>query len=113
MLKPIWKSKQLGLETKLRLYNSNVLSVLLYSSECWKLTAKLAHKLETFQNRCLRKILGVFWPNTFTNEELPRKTDATSLAKQIKKRRWRWAWTRVPNVTWRTAQDSRTLDRRW
>ena len=60
MLKPIWKSKQLRLETKLRLYNSNVLSVLLYSSECWKLTAKLAHKLETFQNKCLRKILAVF-----------------------------------------------------
>ena len=90
MLKPIWKSKQLRLETKLRLYNSNVISVLLYRSECWKLTAKLAHKLETFQNRCLRKILGVFWPNTITNEELHRETDATSLATQIKKRRWRW-----------------------
>ena len=90
MLKPIWKSKQLRLETKLRLYNSNVLSVLLYGSECWKLIAKLAHKLETFQNKCLQKILGVFWPNTITNEELHRKTDATSLATQIKKRRWRW-----------------------
>ena len=89
-LKPIWKSKQLRLETKLRLYNSIVLSVLLYGSDCWKRTAKLAHKLETFQNRCLRKILGVFWPNTITNEELHRKTDATSLATQIKKRRWRW-----------------------
>ncbi|KAI0228948.1 putative uncharacterized transposon-derived protein F52C9.6 [Lamellibrachia satsuma] len=65
-------------------------SVLLYGSECWKLTAKLAHKLETFQNKCLRKILEVFWPNTITNEELHRKTDATSLATQIKKRRWRW-----------------------
>ena len=51
MLKPIWKSKQLRLETKLRLYNSNVLSVLLYGSECWKLTAKLAHKLETRFNK--------------------------------------------------------------
>ena len=90
MLKHIWKSKQLRLETKQRLYNSNVLSVLLYSSECWKLTAKLAHKLETFQNRCLRNILGVFWPNTITNEELLCKTDATSLATQIKRRRWRW-----------------------
>ncbi|KAI0215988.1 hypothetical protein LSAT2_031965, partial [Lamellibrachia satsuma] len=89
-IRKIWKSKQLRLETKLRLYNSNVLSVLLYGSECWKLTAKLAHNLETFQNKCLRKILGVFWPNTITNEELHRKTDATALATQIKKRRWRW-----------------------
>ena len=75
MLKPNRISKQLRLETKLRLYNSNVLSVLLYDSECCKLTAKLAHKLETFHNRCLRKILGVY----VTNEELLCKTDATSL----------------------------------
>ena len=52
--------------------------------------SKLAYKLETFQTRCLRKILGVVWPNTITNEELHHKTDATSLATQIKKRRWRW-----------------------
>ena len=75
---------------KLIQYNSNVLSVLLYGSECWKLTAKLALKLEAFRNRCLRKILGLFCPNTITNEELHRKTDATSLATQIKRRRWRW-----------------------
>ena len=68
----------------------NVWSKTAYGFECWKLTAKLAHKLETFKNRCLRKILGVFWPNTITNDELLRNTDATSLATQIKKRRWRW-----------------------
>ena len=84
-LKPIWKSKQLRLKTNLSLYNSNVLSVLLCGFECWKLMAKLANKLETFENRCLRKILGVFWPNTITNEELHSKTDATSLATQIER----------------------------
>ena len=36
------------------------------------------------------RILGVFWPNTITNVELLRKTDATSLATQIKRGRWRW-----------------------
>ena len=93
MLKPIWKSKQLKLKTKLRLCNRNVLNVLLYGSECWKLTAKLAHKPVTFQNRCLRKILRVFWPNTITNDELLHITAATSLVTQIKRRRWRWLGT--------------------
>ena len=72
------------------MYSSNILNVLLYGSECWKLTAKLAHKLETFQNRCLWKILSVFWPTTITNEELLHKTDATYLAMQIKRQIWRW-----------------------
>ena len=32
----IWNAKQYNLKTKLRLYNSNVKSILLYGSECWR-----------------------------------------------------------------------------
>ena len=62
MLKNTWKSKQVGTNTKLRIFTSNVLSVLLYSTECWKLTTRIVHKIHTFQNKCLRKILRIFWP---------------------------------------------------
>ena len=34
MLKYIWKAKQLRLKTKLRLFNSHVVSHLLYCSDC-------------------------------------------------------------------------------
>ena len=51
MLKPIWKSKQLRWETNLELYNSNILSVLLFGSEYWKRTAVLAYKLDTFKKQ--------------------------------------------------------------
>jgi hypothetical protein len=37
-LRPIWKSKQYNRKTTIRLYNSNVKSVLLYGSECWRVT---------------------------------------------------------------------------
>jgi hypothetical protein len=37
-LRPIWKSKQYNRKTKIRLNNSNVKSVLLYGSECWRVT---------------------------------------------------------------------------
>ena len=57
MLKSIWKSKQVGTNTKLRIFKSNVLSILLYGAECWKLTTRIAHKIHTFQNKCFRKIL--------------------------------------------------------
>ena len=36
MLKPVWRSTTLRTSTKLRLFNSNVKSVLLYSSETWR-----------------------------------------------------------------------------
>ena len=36
MMKNIWKSGNIRLQTKLRLFNSNVRSVLLYGSETWR-----------------------------------------------------------------------------
>ena len=53
--------------------------------------------------RCLWQILGTFWPNIITNEELFRKTDTISLATQIK-RRWSCLGALVSNVTRNTAQ---------
>ena len=35
-LQNIWKSKKLALKTKIKLYNSNVKSVLLNGAECWR-----------------------------------------------------------------------------
>ena len=90
MLKNIWKSKQVGTNTTLRIFNSNVLSVLLYGAECWKLTTRIAHKIHTFQNKCLRKILRIFWPRRISNEELHQRTKAKSLTQTVKKDRWRW-----------------------
>ena len=75
MLKPIWKSKQLRLETKLRLHNSNVLGVRLYGPECWKLTANGSRTVdgkrrrgrpkETWRRTVQMKECGRIW-NTIT-----------------------------------------------
>ena len=35
-LQNIWKSNKYTTKTKIRLYNSNVKSILLYGSECWR-----------------------------------------------------------------------------
>jgi hypothetical protein len=90
MLKPIWRTTSLSMHTKLRIFKSNVLSVLLYGSECWKTTATIERKLEVFQNKCLRRIMKVFWQNMITNMELPRRAGANSIAEAIALRRWRW-----------------------
>ncbi|KAL9968248.1 hypothetical protein ACROYT_G026600 [Oculina patagonica] len=43
-LKPVWRSKRISLKTKLRLFNSNVNTVLLYGSESWKTTQDVVKK---------------------------------------------------------------------
>ena len=49
-LRPIWKSKQYNRKTKIRLYNSNVKSVLLYGSECWRVTKTDMRALSSFHH---------------------------------------------------------------
>ena len=58
MLRPVWRSLYISLWTKLRIFNSNVKSVLLYGSETWQLTETIINKLQAFINRRLRYILG-------------------------------------------------------
>jgi len=44
-------------------------------------------KLQTFVNRCLRRILDIHWPEVISNEELWR-TGEIEMFMQIKRRKW-------------------------
>ena len=59
LLRPVWRSKEISLRTKLRIFNTNVKSVLMYGAETWRVTKKISAKIQAFTNRCLRNILGV------------------------------------------------------
>ena len=56
-LNSIWTSKRISLKSKVTLLNSLVIPVAIYASETWKMTEKMAHKIDVFHQRCLRKLL--------------------------------------------------------
>ena len=87
-LKEIWKSTTFSTHSKLKIYKSSVKSVLLYGAECWKTTREDLNICETFQNRCLTRILKIYWPNKISNKELLEITKVESIKDNIKKRRW-------------------------
>lgn len=90
-LQTIWKSKQYSFKTELQLYNSNVKSVLLYSSECWLVVESDMEKISVFHNGCLRyMICHIFWPENISNEDLYNKTNCRNVVQEIKHRRLRW-----------------------
>ena len=89
-LKPIWRSTNIRPHTKLRLFNTNVRSVLLYGSETWRLTKGLEHKLQVFVNSCLRQILHIRWPDRIANKDLWYRTKQKPVAGTIKTRKWKW-----------------------
>jgi hypothetical protein len=69
-LKPVCDSTKLKTMTKLRIFNSNVKSVLLYACESWLVSNQVTNFLQTFVNRCLRRILKICWPAVISNQQL-------------------------------------------
>ena len=89
-LRQIWNSKALSINTKTRIFNTNVKSVLLYGSETWKVTKTINNKLQSFVNKCLRHILNIRWPDTISNTSLWEKTKQDPIHIEIKRRKWGW-----------------------
>jgi len=87
---PVWRSKVISRKTKLRIFNTNIKSVLLYGSEMWIVTKANSTKLQTFVNKCLRSIMGIHWPEVMTNEELWTTTEQERINVQIRRRKWGW-----------------------
>ena len=89
-LRPIWKSKALSLQSKIRIFNTNVKAVLLYGSETWRVMTSTTKKLQVFINRCLRFIVDARWPAKISNADLWEKTRQKPIELEIRKRKWSW-----------------------
>ena len=78
MLSNMWKSFQYSTKTKLKLYQSFVLSTLLYGSEYWRMTESDLNKLSTTRTLSTR-ILRIFWPETISNQHLLSRCNQDSM----------------------------------
>ena len=64
------------------------MSVLLYGAECWKVNQNDGQRLNAFHNRCLRRILRIFWQRTISNDKLYEEVEKSKITDIIKARRW-------------------------
>ena len=55
----IWKKKSISNALKIRLYNALIVPIATYASGTWTLRSSETRRLEVFEMRCLRAILGV------------------------------------------------------
>ena len=86
----VWRSPNITEKTKIKIYSSDVLSVLLYGAECWRVTQRDSQRLSVFHTSCLRKICRIYWPQKITNKELYQRTGQRDIFTAIMQRRWRW-----------------------
>ena len=89
-LSGVWKSSILRKSTKIRIFKSNVIAVLLYGCESWRMTKGDEAKLDTFQHKCLRRLLKIYWPMRVSNEEVHRRANTETIGELVRKRRWTW-----------------------
>ena len=89
-LRKLWLSNLLRKDTKIRIFNACVKSVLLYGCETWLVTKEIQRKIQTFVNRCLMYILRIWWSNIISNKDLWKVTGQEDINLEIRKRKFSW-----------------------
>ena len=69
----IWRSR-LAISTKLKLYNTCILPIFLYGSDCWEIS-----KMDALDQCCLRMLLGIKWYQFVRNDDVRRLTKQPKL----------------------------------
>jgi len=82
----IWRS-QLGISTKLKLYNTCILPIFLYGSDCWAISKMDARKIDALDQWCLRMLLVIKWYQFVRNNDVRRLTKQPKLTAIIQSRR--------------------------
>jgi len=84
----IWKSS-IRLETKLRLYQTYIVQVLMYGCKTWATTKYLLSRLDAFDTWALRKVLRIPYTHHVSNGEVGRTTGCSLLSHLVTNRRLR------------------------
>ena len=81
-LRTIWKTTSISRSKKIKIFNSNVKSVLPNGADSWRVIMSYFNKLG--------KICNIFWPNTISNKVQYNLTLQRDIRVEIKERRLKW-----------------------
>ena len=94
-LSKIWQSSNISFKTKYRLFRSLVISIFLYGCETWTVLKESEKRIQSFENKCHRKLLGISWRERKTNEHVQEKMKSLvgqqePLLATVKRRKLQW-----------------------
>ena len=85
-LEEVRKNNHISFLIKVKLYESLVMAIMLYSAELWPLTVKLMKTLEAAHHKFQQRLLGMKWYDRVSNVEVSKRTRMAKLEEIIKER---------------------------
>ena len=79
---------QITEKRKIKLYDSLVVSVLLYNCCCWAVPQHVLESVDVVQRKHLKRILHIYWPSSISNKALYARTQTRPLSERVEKARW-------------------------
>jgi hypothetical protein len=89
--KRLWSDRGVTIVTKVTVYQTCVLTALLYSSEVWTTFRHHLKWLERFQQKCLRRILNIKWQSMTPDTVVLQRASCLSIEAMIINNQMRWA----------------------
>ena len=88
--KKVWEQgRRIPLKTRLKIYQAQVVSILMYNCNSWAASKQLLYKLDVCHRNHLRKIIGMTYPNIIRNETLYKRCETVPLSERVTRARWR------------------------
>ena len=69
-LNRIWSANNISLPIKTNPMKSLITSIALYGCESWTYNKMLEKRIEAFEMRCFRRLLGIVWRERISNDEV-------------------------------------------
>ena len=89
--KRLWSDRGVTSKTKVCVYQTCILTALLYSSETWTTYRRHIKWLERFHQKCLRRILRIKWSSMTPDTVVLNRTDCLSIEAMIINSQMRWS----------------------
>ena len=86
----VFENSDLLANTKILVYKAVILPTLLYGAETWTTYSRHIRALESYHQRCLRKILHISWKERRTNVSVLEEANMDSIGTIIEKHQLRW-----------------------
>ena len=89
-LERLWRSPSLPISTKVKLFNTTCVIILLYGCKFWVVSQDMESKINAFATSCYRIMLGISRRDHVTNYSIFSMTNSEPLVYCVKKRQLRF-----------------------